>query len=117
MADCEKNWRSGRDSNPRDPFGSAHLANECLQPLGHRSGGFGIRPQAARVNVSRAALAVNQPKTTQVNGLFARTRRPAPLYPWRGRSSAALQRKRRARAPQPGAHASGRASAQGLGNP
>ena len=33
-------WRSGRDSNPRDPFGSAHLANECLQPLGHRSGGF-----------------------------------------------------------------------------
>ncbi len=31
-------WRRRRDSNPRSPFGLAHLANECLQPLGHVSG-------------------------------------------------------------------------------
>jgi hypothetical protein len=30
-------WRRRRDSNPRSPFGLAHLANECLQPLGHVS--------------------------------------------------------------------------------
>ena len=30
-------WRRRRDSNPRDHFWSAHLANECLQPLGHVS--------------------------------------------------------------------------------
>ena len=31
------NKRRGRDSNPRDPFGTADLANRCLQPLGHLS--------------------------------------------------------------------------------
>lgn len=31
------NKRRGRDSNPRDPFESADLANRCLKPLGHLS--------------------------------------------------------------------------------
>ena len=30
-------WRRRRDSNPRDPFGSAPLAGACLRPLGHVS--------------------------------------------------------------------------------
>ena len=33
----EGKWRSGRDSNPRDPSGPAPLAGVCLRPLGHHS--------------------------------------------------------------------------------
>src|SRR5580658_1771066 len=32
------NWRRGRDSNPRYPFGYAGFQDRCHQPLGHLSG-------------------------------------------------------------------------------
>ena len=32
-----RNWRRGRDSNPRYPFGYAGFQDRCHQPLGHLS--------------------------------------------------------------------------------
>ena len=35
-----KQWRRGRDSNPRYPFGYAGFQDRSHQPLGHLSGGY-----------------------------------------------------------------------------
>ena len=73
-----KNWRRGRDSNPRYPCEYAAFRVRCFQPLSHLSAGLVRAKPAGRCAVCSQAGVKGQGRMPGTRSRGGLTRRPVP---------------------------------------